>query len=87
MSFADNLCKQFGPRSDQTKFGSNLFDTLMIFLNVFFLFIFKKLNSEKSIDDQKIHVQIMRFTLLFEHGFELDNTSMGTEFWHAIKAD
>ena len=37
---ADNFCKQFGPRSGQTKCwawsGSELLDTLMVFLEVFF---------------------------------------------------
>ena len=32
VSSADNLCKQFGPRS-----GSKLFDTLIVFLKEFFL--------------------------------------------------
>ena len=36
---ADNLCKQFGPRSDPTnccpQSGSNLFDTQMVFLEAF----------------------------------------------------
>ena len=41
VSSADNLCKQFGPRSGLTTcrawYGSKLFDTLMIFLQEFFL--------------------------------------------------
>ena len=53
MSSADNFCEQFGPRSGPTKCrawsGSNLFDTLMVFLKEFF----KKLDFEKkSADDQ-----------------------------------
>ena len=40
MSSTDDLCKQFGPRSGPTfcwaRYGSNLFDTLMIFLKEFF---------------------------------------------------
>ena len=39
-SYADNLCKQFGPRSGQTKClawsESKLFDTLMVFLKELF---------------------------------------------------
>ena len=49
VSSADNLCKQFGPRSDPTKCrawsGSKLFDTLMVFLKEFF----------KKVDFEKIH--------------------------------
>ena len=40
MSSADNFCKQYGPRSGQTKCracsGSKLFDTQMVFLKEFF---------------------------------------------------
>ena len=40
VSSADNLCKQFGPRSGPIKrrasSGSNLFDTHMVFLKEFF---------------------------------------------------
>ena len=43
---ADNLCKQFGPRSGPTK----LLDTLMVFLKDFF----EKVDfKEKSADDKK----------------------------------
>ena len=45
---ADNLCKQFEPRSDPTKFwarsGSKLFVTLMVFLKEFF----EKVDFEKN---------------------------------------
>ena len=47
MSSADNICKQFGPRSGATKCwawsGSKLFDTLMLFLKEFF----EKIDFEK----------------------------------------
>ena len=33
---ADNLCKQFGPRSGPLKMGSKLFDILMVFLKELF---------------------------------------------------
>ena len=51
---ADNLCKQFGPRSGltkrQTSSGFKLFDTLMVFLKEFS----EKVDSEKkSADDKK----------------------------------
>ena len=40
VSHADNLCKQFGPRSGriqcQARSGSELLDTLMVFRKVFF---------------------------------------------------
>ena len=40
MSFADNICKQFGPKSGPTErrawFGSKLFDTLMVSPKEFF---------------------------------------------------
>ena len=54
MSFADNLCKQFGPRSGPTESracsGSNVFATLMVFLKEFF----KNVNfHKKSADDKK----------------------------------
>ena len=53
---ADNLCKQFGPRSSPTKHrvwsGSKLFDTLMVFLKEFF----KKVNFEKNKQTTKKHV-------------------------------
>ena len=45
MPSADNLCKQFGPRSGLTK----LFDALMVFLKE----IFKKVDFEKSADNTK----------------------------------
>ena len=48
MVSADNLCKQFGPRSGPTKCrvlsGSKLFDTLMVFLIEFF----EKVDFEKN---------------------------------------
>ena len=48
LSSADNLCKQFGPRSGPTecrsRFGSKPFDTLTVFLKEFF----EKVNLEKS---------------------------------------
>ena len=48
LSSADNLCKQFGSRSGPTKHwswsGSNLFDTLIVFLKEFF----EKVNFGKS---------------------------------------
>ena len=48
VSSADNLCKQFGPRSVPTKCQalseSNLFNTLMVFLKEFF----KKVVFEKN---------------------------------------
>ena len=50
---ADSLCKQIGPRSGPTKFGSNLFDTQMVFLN----FFLKKLILKKISRRQKKHEQ------------------------------
>ena len=48
VSSADNLCKQFGPRSGPTKHRawseSKLFDTLVVFLKVFF----EKVDFEKD---------------------------------------
>ena len=48
VSSAGNLCKQFGPRSGQTKCwalsGFKLFDTLMVFLD----FFFEKVNFENQ---------------------------------------
>ena len=53
MSSADNIYKQFGPCSGQTKrgawYGSNLFDTQMVFLKEFF----KKIVFEKKPADDK----------------------------------
>ena len=53
LSSADNLCKQFGPRSGPTKCpagsGPKLFDTLMVFLNNFSKkLIFKKISSRQN---------------------------------------
>ena len=61
MSSADNLGKQFGPRSGPTKCqalsGSKLFDTLMVFLKEFF----KKVDFEKkSADNKKKHENLPR---------------------------
>ena len=57
VSSADDLCKQFGPRSGPTKCrawsGSKLFDTLMIFLKEFF----KKVNFEKNQQTAKKHAK------------------------------
>ena len=44
VSSADNVCKQFGPRS-----GSKLFDILIVFLKDFF----QKVNFEKKTADDK----------------------------------
>ena len=44
VSSADNLGKQFGPRSGPTRSGSKLFDILMVFLKEFF----QKVNLEKN---------------------------------------
>ena len=55
VSSADNLCKQFGPRSGPTEHwarsGSKLFDTLMVFLKEFF----EKIDFGKKIsaDDKR----------------------------------
>ena len=46
MSSADNLCKQFGPKS-----GPELFDTMKLLLKEFFE---KKIILKKSADDNKI---------------------------------
>ena len=54
----DNLCKQFGPRQDLTKYQarsrSKLFDTLMVFLSEITikkrLILKKKVNSEELED-------------------------------------
>ena len=54
-SSADNLCKQFVPRSGPTKHqprsGSKLFDPLMIFLKVHVFF--EKVDFEKKSADDK----------------------------------
>ena len=46
LSSADNLCKQFGPRSGsmfyQAWSGSKLFDTLMVFWKIFLKLLIKK---------------------------------------------
>ena len=51
MSYADKLCKQFGPRSGPTECrslsGSKQFDTLIVFLKEFM----KKLILKKTADD------------------------------------
>ena len=58
VSFADNFCKQFGPRLGLTKRwplpGSNLFDTQMVFLKEFF----EKVDFEKKTADDKKHEKI-----------------------------
>ena len=36
MASADSLCKYFGPDQARQKVGSDLFDTLLVFLNEFF---------------------------------------------------
>ena len=54
MSSADNFCKQFGPRSGLTKCqawsGSNLLDTLMVFLKINFWKgqFWKKINKRQK---------------------------------------
>ena len=52
---ADNICKQFGPRSGPTqrrsRSGSKPFDTLIVFLKDFFKRLILK---KKSADDNKI---------------------------------
>ena len=87
MSSADNLCKQFGPRSGTvtTKCwawsGSKLFDTLMVFLKVIFRkswFLKKISRRQKSLKN-------------FQGGQELDGVktsqwiSLGAIIcWHSI---
>ena len=55
MLSADNFCKQFGPRSGPTKrqapSGSNLFDTLIVFLKEFV----EKVDFEKNQQTTKKH--------------------------------
>ena len=57
MSSADNICKQFGPRSSLTKCRawseSKLFDTLMVFLKEFF----KWFDIEKKQQTTKKHAK------------------------------
>ena len=68
MLSADNLCKQFGPRSGPTKCrawsGSKLFNNLMVFLKEFF----KKVDFEKNLQTTKKHPKLpsrQRAKLLF----------------------
>ena len=53
VSSADNLCREFGPRSGSTKrqalSGSKLFDTLMVFLKE----LFEKIDLEKNLTTKK----------------------------------
>ena len=55
MSSAENLCKQYGPRSGPTtcraRSGSNMFDSLMVILKEFFKNVDLK---KKSADNYKI---------------------------------
>ena len=59
-SSADNLDKQFGPRSGPTNrrawSGSKLFDILMVFLKEFF----QKVNFEKNRQTTKKHEKLPR---------------------------
>ena len=60
MPSADNLCKQFRPRSGQTECrawsGSKLFDTLMVFQKEFF----KKVDFEKNQQTTIKHAKLPR---------------------------
>ena len=60
VSSADNFCKQFGPRSGPRKrlawSGSNLFDTLMVFLEEFF----EKVDFENNQQTTKKHENLRR---------------------------
>ena len=62
---ADNLCKQFVPRSGPTErrawSGSKLFDTLMLFLKEFFEKVIFEKNLQTTINSQ--HAK--RFILLY----------------------
>ena len=48
MPYADNLCKQFETRS-----GSKLFDTMVVFMKEFF----EKVDFEKKSEDDKKHAK------------------------------
>ena len=59
LSSADNLCKQFGPRSGPTKHGawsrSKLLDTLIVFLKEYFEKVnFEKKSQQMTKDDEKL---------------------------------
>ena len=60
VSSADNVWKQIGPRSGPTecraKSGSNLFDTLMVFLKEFFEIV----DFEKDLQTTKKHEKLPR---------------------------
>ena len=75
LSFADNLCKQFVPKSAPTKCrtwsGSKLFDTLMVFLKYFL----KKLILKKKKKRQRKHIKLSGIQRML-----LENLSMGITF-------
>ena len=81
MSSADNLCKQFEPRSGPTKCrawsGTKLFDTLMVFLKEYF---WKSWFWKKSADDKKackiIEQQNKRFNCTYPKSKEEPITSV-----------
>ena len=57
---ADNLCKQFGPRSGSRFSRSKLFDTLMVLLKEFF----KKVDSENNPLTMKKHAKFTQHAKL-----------------------
>ena len=71
VSSADNLCKQFGPRSGLTKrrawSGSNLFDTQMVFLNEFFKNKWFWKNQQTTKKHAKLPPRGQRVNLHFEN--------------------
>ena len=74
---ADNLCKQFGPRSGLTFCwswsGSKLFDTLIVFKKYFF----ENVNFEKSL--QTSTKDFSRLLITFANKLDRDQHMIG--FW------
>ena len=62
LSSADNLCKQFGPRSGPTKSASERFDTLIVLQKEFFLKVnFEKKSQQTITQARKIIQHAKRF--------------------------
>ena len=79
---ADVFCKQFGPRSGTTFFradsGSELFDTLMIFLKR----SFEISNFGKKSADNKNHEKILSRQSVYRKLFKICN-SFKDEMWES----
>ena len=92
VSSADNLYKQFGPRSGPTKCqawsGSKLFDALIVFLKEFFEKVDFEKNHQTTKKREKIsHGNLINWTFTWDFSaYCINEQSMLWQVWAALTA-